>query len=318
MTQAPETIEVDPAVLRDPEDDSYASSGYDTSTASLTSSVNEYIVENGRRYHTYWGPDKNPHPTDEKEQDRLDMHHEIMLLLLGRQLYKAPIGDSPQRILDVGTGTGIWAIDMADQHPSAEVIGMDLSPIQPKWVPPNCRFEVDDAELEWTYPVDSFDFIHVRNISQAVSDWPRLLAQCHRCCKPGGYIELAEIGLVAYSDDNTLPPGITRYLELLREGLVKLGRPHVTGETLKDNLAKAGFVDIQIHSYKQPFAPWPKNLELKRIGAMFTGSLQTSGFHAYGMSVFTRILGIDAEEADKICCGAVQSARNKNNHTYNY
>jgi methylase of polypeptide subunit release factors len=54
------------------------------------------------------------------------MHHEILLLLLGRQLYKAPIGDSPQRILDVGTGTGIWAIDVAEQHSSAEVIGMDL------------------------------------------------------------------------------------------------------------------------------------------------------------------------------------------------
>jgi len=25
------------------------------------------------------------------------------------------------------------------------------SPIQPRWVPPNCRFEVDDTELEWTY-----------------------------------------------------------------------------------------------------------------------------------------------------------------------
>jgi SAM-dependent methyltransferase len=90
---------------------------------------------------------------------------------------------------------------------------------------------------------DSFDFIHVRNISQAVSDWPQLLAQAHRCCKPGGYIELAEIGLVAYSDDNTLPSGIIRYLELLSEGLVKLGRPpHVTGETLRDNLEKAGSV----------------------------------------------------------------------------
>jgi len=30
--------------------DDYASSGYDTSTASLTSSINEYLVENGELY----------------------------------------------------------------------------------------------------------------------------------------------------------------------------------------------------------------------------------------------------------------------------
>lgn len=33
------------------------------------------------------------------------------------------------------------------------------SPIQPSWIPPNCKFEVDDAETDWTYPSDSFDLI---------------------------------------------------------------------------------------------------------------------------------------------------------------
>jgi methylase of polypeptide subunit release factors len=41
------------------------------------------------------------------------------------KLHLAPVKD-PQRILDVGTGTGIWAIDTADLYPSAEVIGTDL------------------------------------------------------------------------------------------------------------------------------------------------------------------------------------------------
>lgn len=29
--------------------------------------------------------------------------------------------------------------DFADEHPGAEVIGTDISPIQPKWVPPNLK-----------------------------------------------------------------------------------------------------------------------------------------------------------------------------------
>jgi ubiquinone/menaquinone biosynthesis C-methylase UbiE len=59
------------------------------------------------------------------------MHHIYNMLLEGR-LHVAPL-DKPQRILDIGTGTGIWAIDIADQFPEAEVIGTDLSPIQPSW-----------------------------------------------------------------------------------------------------------------------------------------------------------------------------------------
>jgi hypothetical protein len=49
-------------------------------------------------------------PNDEKECDRLDMLHALVTQLVGR-LYVSPIGESPQRVLDVGTGTGIWAID---------------------------------------------------------------------------------------------------------------------------------------------------------------------------------------------------------------
>ena len=51
----------------------------------------------------------------------------------------------PRRVLDVGTGPGEWAIDIADQFPLASVVGIDLSPIQNNMVPPNVRFYVQDA-----------------------------------------------------------------------------------------------------------------------------------------------------------------------------
>ena len=51
-------------------------------------------------------------PNDEEENERLDIHHHIALLHLDGELYLAPIGEHPDRILDLGTGTGIWAINM--------------------------------------------------------------------------------------------------------------------------------------------------------------------------------------------------------------
>lgn len=53
-------------------------------------------------------------PNDDKEQDRMDLGHHIYLLLLDGKLYLSPISTRPRRVLDLGTGTGIWAIDFAE------------------------------------------------------------------------------------------------------------------------------------------------------------------------------------------------------------
>lgn len=85
---------------------------------------------------------------------RLDLHHEIFVLLLDGELYKAPLDPSKQtRILDIGTGTGVWAFEMACKFPDAEIIATDLSPVArfPWGALANCRFEVDDVEREWLY-----------------------------------------------------------------------------------------------------------------------------------------------------------------------
>lgn len=99
-------------------------------------------------------------PNDDAEQDRLMMQHQAMFLAAGDQLLYAPVAESPQNILELGTGIGIWAIDIADKYPEAQVIGIDLSPIQPDWVPPNVKFEIDDIEDDWTWPKNHFDIIY--------------------------------------------------------------------------------------------------------------------------------------------------------------
>jgi ubiquinone/menaquinone biosynthesis C-methylase UbiE len=52
------------------------------------------------------------------------MAHHMMTLATGGKLHLAPIGDNPQRILDIGTGTGIWAIEMGNSLDSTFISGI--------------------------------------------------------------------------------------------------------------------------------------------------------------------------------------------------
>lgn len=97
-------------------DDAASSDGYktggDTSSnaaTSLSSSVRDYNFENRRRYHKY-AEGQYVMPNDDFEQDREDMKHAMVIQLCDGSLHNAPL-DKPQKILDIGTGTGIWATD---------------------------------------------------------------------------------------------------------------------------------------------------------------------------------------------------------------
>jgi hypothetical protein len=109
-TDSRPVIEVDTSSFSD--DDECYSSGLASDSTSLSESILDYEYENGRRYHAFRSG-KYALPNDEQEQDRLDMMHHIYSLMLGGKLHLSPL-DDPQHILDVGCGTGIWVIDMAE------------------------------------------------------------------------------------------------------------------------------------------------------------------------------------------------------------
>ena len=129
----------------------------DSSTASPRSSVYNFPIHHGREYNAF-RPDTYFAPSDEDEQVRMDVQHGATMRATGYKLFHAPI--HPEKILDLGTGTGIWAVEMGDKHPDASITGVDISPIQPNWVPPCVKFEIDDLEDQWTWRENSYDLIH--------------------------------------------------------------------------------------------------------------------------------------------------------------
>lgn len=109
--QAENGIELDSSSAYDSASDAgYETDSIGSSSTSLASSVRNYAFENGRRYHRFREGAYN-FPNDDAEQEREDMKHAMMVNLCAHKLHFAPIGDNPQNVLDMGTGTGIWAIE---------------------------------------------------------------------------------------------------------------------------------------------------------------------------------------------------------------
>ncbi|KIX96766.1 uncharacterized protein Z520_07486 [Fonsecaea multimorphosa CBS 102226] len=237
-------------------------------TTSLTSSVNTFMMQYGRIYHTFRDHQGNMLPSDEQEINRLDLHHALMLWLLGGQLHLAPIGSQPQRVLDLGTGTGNWAVDFADLYPTAEVIGTDLTPIQATFVPPNLRFIIDDFEDEWAYGQAPFDYIHGRYLASAVRDWPHLVRQSFQNLKPGGWVEFQEWDTMLYSKDGSLTEeaALYKFHHHTCSRRSAAGYDTQPGPKIEGWLRDTGFVNVQAIELPIPLGTWPKDTTYKQVG----------------------------------------------------
>lgn len=142
--------------------------------------------------------------------------------------------------------------DFADEHPDAEVIGTDLSPIQPRWVPPNVKFELEDATKDWSWPENHFDLVHVRFLIGAIADWGTLFKEASHRCKPGGFVESGEINPTFYSDNGTIDDvgALQTWNRLVIESGKGFGRSFTDIENDVQLFREAGLVDVKSFDFK--------------------------------------------------------------------
>jgi SAM-dependent methyltransferase len=285
--------------------------------ASSTTSIStrQYLFEkrNGRTYHSYRSEQNYVLPNDEPERDRLDIQFWAIHEVIGDYIH-APIGSDPHNILDVGTGTGLWAIDVGDQLPSAAVTGTDLSPIQPSWVPPNVTFELHDCtQYPWNFG-KKFDFIHGQLINGfAIKNWDDFYAEAFQNLKPGGWVESKEFDLMVRTDDDSLPKPSAIVNWLLQWDQGAGGGFRLTGEKLKESMTKAGFVDIVVKEYKLPVGVWDKE---HLNSGILTLTAMTEHIEGLSNRVFMERLGMTEEQMRQHTEPVVREWRKKSVHSY--
>ncbi|SCO09927.1 related to methyltransferase [Fusarium fujikuroi] len=289
----------------------------ESSTASISSSILEYRKFQGRTFHSERYNTEYFTPNDEQQRDSIDITHHVLTLLLDGKLTLVPLEDDIQRVLDVGTGTGIWCSDFADEHPNIEVIGTDLSPIQPSWVPPNVKFELEDATKDWSWPENHFDLVHVRFLMGAIADWGTLFKEASRCCKPGGFVESGEINPTFYSDDGSIDKveALQTWNRLVIESGKGFGRSFTNIENDVQLLRDAGLVDVQSFDFKVPIGGWPKDEKMRKVGQFLRASIEND-LEGYTMMVWHQIMNWPEDEYQVFLMNMRKAFKDKRIHGY--
>lgn len=237
-------------------------------------------------------------PNDKPEQIRQLLVHEVYKGAFDNEPTSVPL-DNPTHILDVGAGTGEWAIDMADHYSDCEVTGTDIADVFPRFVAPNLFWEIDNAELEWIRAPDTYDLVHFRNMAGAFADWPYVYKQAFRVVKPEGWIEVLDF------DDHQ---GFRNFLSFFEEGspIHKIsnelseasllsGRPRGVKHLEPELLYDAGFEDVILTDHAIPISP--KEMS---TGHLFLKALM-EGMEATILRLLTTHKGWSAAEVRDAC-----------------
>ncbi|KAK1706962.1 methyltransferase domain-containing protein [Colletotrichum acutatum] len=249
--------------------------------------------------------------------ERLDICHALLVKTIGNKLFLAPIDKAKTlRILDVGTGTGIWSIEMGDLFPDAEIVGNDLSPIQPAWVPPNVKFEIDDVESEWIGE-KKYDFIFSRYLSGSLADWPTYVRRVYENLNPGGWAEFQDWSFELYSDDGTLEGTTMQYwMKLFMEACDVFKRDAKVGLKLESLVSEnTGLVNVFHKGFKIPAGPWPKDAHLKDIG-MCNLIQMLNGLEGFSLRLFCGGLNWTEEQVVALMKGVREELKSGKVHAY--
>lgn len=215
------------------------------------------------------------------------MQHQVWLLTLDGRLTTVWLPAVGGPVLDLGTGTGAWALAIAKEFPAKQIIATDLTPPSVP-TPPNVTFLKVNAEHDWAFG-QHFSFIHGRMLTSGIHDWPKLLEQCYQNLEPGGWLELldlchpfqAENPDSASEKDGPPAPGFLRWGQMAEHCWALSGLDYRATNKHESRLRDLGFVDIHEANFKWPLGTWSDKENEKRLGELtlrnFTTFLKIAG-----------------------------------------
>lgn len=200
-------------------------------------------------------------PRDMEEINRLDFQHYVLRYAF-QGLYAAPLRH-PSDILDVGTGTGRWAREMALLFPRARVVGLDLAPPPHDELagsgggvdlrPPNYAFVAGNILEGLPFPDGSFDFVHMRLVFFAIpaDRWPFVISELVRVTRVGGWVESLEV-----DSPRDGGPAVDVLVMWTTNLLARRGVDITVGSKIGGLLRAAGLSSVDVHTIPLPIGAY--------------------------------------------------------------
>ncbi|KAG5930779.1 hypothetical protein E4U53_002133 [Claviceps sorghi] len=254
----------------------------------------------------------------------MDILHKFYLEIKNGRLFEAPLqkdSKRPLRIVDLGTGTSIWAIDVANNACSVatpmEILAVDINMIQPQYLPPQVTtLRLDLEQRSWDSSVwGNCDLIHIRQLYGSIRPemWDSIYRNAFRHLRPGpAYIEHVEIDWTArWAEDIPANSPLQKWSEYFRAGMARIGRSlEVDGPQVRNYLHRAGFVKIQVQS-KRCFLS--ASLSGNRIKAeKWLNEALRRNLEGYSMLPLIEGLGWTKERVDAFCAEVKRDILNCN------
>ncbi len=208
----------------------------------------------------------------------------------------------PKSVLEIGCGSGAWAIAYASGHPEAQITATDVTPPNLSSPPKNLTIMADNAEQDWSFD-DQFDYIHVRLLTMAIRDWPAFFRRCWEHLNPGGWVELADASTPYRAENQAancensvfLRVGFLYFQGLLRHGIDLMAAHHHT-----DRLKLQGFVNTHQEVAKWPTnGKWQSEERLKTMGDMICKNWSNIS-RTITPKIFKATLQMDDEKANDL------------------
>jgi len=223
------------------------------------------------------------HGTEPSEQERLSGLNRMTNTAFIDFLNVAP----NSRVLEVGSGLGILANEVAASAAGVELSGVELAAAQLAAARPAPRvtFTQGDAHA-LDFADESFDVVYARYLLEHVVDPERVLSEMRRVAKPGGRVAVCENDVSLLRFDPPCP-AFERAWDTFIRFQSSLGGDGLIGRRLFRLFRHAGFTDIELSL--QPEVHWYGspgyvaclhniigNLESARSGMIASGAIGTS------------------------------------------
>ncbi|EIM88710.1 S-adenosyl-L-methionine-dependent methyltransferase [Stereum hirsutum FP-91666 SS1] len=188
------------------------------------------------------------------EFGRLDAQHNGVAEYMGPHITEAPIG-SPQRILEVGSGSGAWAIQAATQFPKAEVVAIDIVPLPDRPMPANITYQKVNIVDHIPFDSETFDVVHTRFVLLHLPHAHAIIPRLIELVKPGGYLLIEDVDLTG--DYSGFGPGMRRCMTSAFLGYMRSqGQDPAFGSHIWGCLKKSSAFDkIQMDHAMVPLNP---------------------------------------------------------------